>query len=92
MDYIHIEIKRQIKLGGEKQRESQEHFKDAPIILADEPTGNLDEKTSIEILKLLKELSKDKLVVLVTHDYNLAKTVSTRNIVMEDGSVKMILN
>ena len=88
--YSHRNQKTTKLSGGEKQRVviARALAKDAPIILADEPTGNLDEKTSIEILKLLKELSKDKLVVLVTHDYNLAKTVSTRNIVMEDGSVK----
>lgn len=76
--------------GGEKQRVviARALAKDAPIILADEPTGNLDEQTSVEILNLLKELSKNKLVVLVTHDLNLAKRVATRNIVMSDGSVK----
>lgn len=76
--------------GGEKQRVviARALAKDAPIILADEPTGNLDEKTSIEILTLLKEISKNKLVVLVTHDLELARLVATRNVVMEDGGIK----
>lgn len=76
--------------GGQKQRVviARALAKNAPIILADEPTGNLDEQSSQEILKLLKEISEDKLVILVTHNFNEAKDYVTRNIVMQDGNIK----
>lgn len=76
--------------GGQKQRVviARSLAKNAPIILADEPTGNLDEQTGKEIMALLKEVSKDKLIVLVTHDFNLAKDYVTRRIEMKDGSIK----
>ena len=51
---------------------------DPEIILADEPTGALDSKTSVQIMELLKEISKDKLVIMVTHNPELAKVYSTR--------------
>lgn len=56
--------------GGEKQRTviARALAQDSPIILADEPTGNLDVKASREIAALLKEVSKDKLVIVVTHN------------------------
>ena len=76
--------------GGQKQRVviARALAKDAPIILADEPTGNLDSETSEEILTLLKEISEDKLVVLVSHNLEEVKKYATRNIVLEDGNVK----
>lgn len=75
--------------GGEKQRVSiaRALCSDAPIIACDEITGNLDMATSIEIIELLKKLSKGKLVLLVSHDVNEAIDYATRVIVMHDGSV-----
>lgn len=75
--------------GGEKQRVSiaRALCSDAPIIACDEITGNLDMATSIEIIELLKNLSKGKLVLLVSHDVNEAIDYATRVIVMHDGSV-----
>lgn len=60
---------------------------DPDILLADEPTGALDTKTSIQIMELLKEISKTKLVIMVTHNPDLAEKYSTRIIKLLDGSV-----
>ena len=76
--------------GGEKQRTviARALAKDSPIILADEPTGNLDVKSSREIAKLLKDVSKDKLVVVVTHNPEFFAEYATRRVTIFDGSVK----
>lgn len=76
--------------GGEKQRTviARALAKDAPIILADEPTGNLDVKSSREIAKLLKEISRDKLVIVVTHNPEFFVEYATRRITIFDGGVK----
>ena len=75
--------------GGEKQRTviARALAKDAPIILADEPTGNLDVKASKEVAALLKEVSKDKLVIVVTHNPEFFKQYATRRVRIYDGSV-----
>ena len=75
--------------GGEKQRTviARALAKDNPIILADEPTGNLDSNASKEIAKLLKEVSKDKLVIVVTHNPEYFNEYSTRRILVKDGSI-----
>ena len=75
--------------GGEKQRcvIARALATDAPILACDEPTGNLDSKTSAEIIKLIKEVSEDKLVLIVTHDYDSIKDVCTRKIKMSDGEI-----
>ena len=75
--------------GGEKQRcvIARALATDAPILACDEPTGNLDSKTSKEIIKLIKEVAKDKLVLIVTHDYDSIKDVCTRKIKLSDGEV-----
>ncbi len=57
------------------------------IILADEPTGALDSKTSINIMELIKGLSKDKLVIMVTHNNDLAKKYANRIIELKDGNI-----
>ncbi len=57
------------------------------ILLADEPTGALDSKTSIQIMELLKNIAKEKLVIMVTHNPELAKEYSTRIIKLLDGNV-----
>ncbi len=76
--------------GGEKQRTviARALAKDAPIILCDEPTGNLDVKASREISKLLKDVSKDKLVIVVTHNPEFFVDYATRRITILDGAVK----
>ena len=51
---------------------------DPDVVLADEPTGALDSKTSVQVMELLKEVAKDKLVIMVTHNPNLATDYSTR--------------
>jgi putative ABC transport system permease protein len=60
--------------GGQKQRVAiaRAIVKNPNIILADEPTGNLDSKNSLEVMKIIKAISKDKLVILVTHEENLS--------------------
>ena len=75
--------------GGQKQRTviARALAKDSPIILADEPTGNLDASTSKEIIKLLKEVSKDKLLIIVTHDFDDVKDYASRHIRFFDGSI-----
>ena len=55
--------------------------------MADEPTGNLDSKSAREIIKLLYEISKDKLVVIVTHNYDQVEEYATRKIKMHDGKI-----
>ena len=60
---------------------------DPDILLADEPTGALDSQTSVQIMDLLKEVAKDRLVIMVTHNPELAKQYSTRIISLLDGQV-----
>lgn len=75
--------------GGQMQRVAiaRAIVNDPEIIMADEPTGALDSKTSVQIADLLKEISKDKLVVMVTHNDTLAEDYSTRIIKMKDGEI-----
>ena len=75
--------------GGMKQRVSIARClaKDTPIIIADEPTGNLDSKNAKSVLKLLYEISKYKLVIVVTHNFEQISDYATRRITMHDGSV-----
>lgn len=75
--------------GGQMQRVAiaRALINDPDILLADEPTGALDSETSIQILDLLKEIAKDKLVIMVTHNPDLAETYSTRIIRLLDGVV-----
>ncbi len=75
--------------GGQKQRVAiaRALAKDVPIIIADEPTGNLDKRSAESVLKLLSELSKDKLVIIVTHNYEQIEPYVTRKITMHDGRI-----
>ena len=75
--------------GGQKQRVAiaRALAKDTPIIIADEPTGNLDSKSAKEVLQLLYEISKEKLVIVVTHNYEQISNYATRKITMHDGKV-----
>ena len=75
--------------GGQMQRVAiaRAIINNPDIILADEPTGALDSKTSVQIMDLLKKIAKDKLVVMVTHNPDLAKKYSTRIISFKDGKI-----
>jgi len=72
--------------GGERQRVSiaRAIVKNPNIVIADEPTGNLDSKNSLEIMNIIKAISKTKLVILVTHETNLAKFYASRIIEIKD--------
>ena len=76
--------------GGQKQRAviARALAKDSPIILADEPTGNLDSETSKEIIELLHEVSAGKLLIMVTHNYEQVEQYATRHIRIFDGSIE----
>lgn len=73
--------------GGEKQRVAiiRAIVNNPYIVLADEPTGALDSKNGIEVMNILKELSRDKLVIVVSHDNNLANMYADRIINIKDG-------
>lgn len=75
--------------GGQKQRVAiaRALAKDTPIIIADEPTGNLDSESAADIIKLLADISKEKLVVIVTHNFDQVAPYITRKIKMHDGKV-----
>ena len=75
--------------GGQAQRVAiaRALINDPEIVLADEPTGALDSKTSVQIMELLKEISRDRLVIMVTHNPELARQYSTRIIRLLDGEV-----
>ncbi len=75
--------------GGQKQRVSiaRALSKNPNIILADEPTGNLDKRTSDQIFTILKELSKTKLIIVVTHDHESASRFGDRIITFSDGKI-----
>ncbi len=83
----HINKKPNQLSGGQMQRVAiaRALINDPEIILADEPTGALDTETSIQIMELLKEVAKDRLVIMVTHNPDLAKQYSTRIINLLDG-------
>lgn len=75
--------------GGQMQRVAiaRALVNDPEIILADEPTGALDSTTSLQIMEILKEISKDKLIIMVTHNPSLAENYSTRIIKLLDGKI-----
>lgn len=75
--------------GGQKQRVAiaRALAKDAPIIVADEPTGNLDSKSADLVIKTLKKVSRSKLVIIVTHNYEQVEEYITRKITMHDGKI-----
>lgn len=86
----HIKHKGSKLSGGQKQRTviARALAKDSPIILADEPTGNLDSVSSKEIIELLKEVSKDKLLIVVTHNFEQVQDYATRHIRIFDGEIE----
>lgn len=75
--------------GGERQRVgiARAIVKDPSIIIADEPTGNLDSKNTIEVMNIIKAISKDRLVILVTHETELADFYASRILKIEDGKI-----
>ena len=75
--------------GGQKQRVAiaRALAKETPIIVCDEPTGNLDSKSAMGIVKLLKEISQDKLVIIVTHNLEQVEEYATRIVRMHDGKI-----
>ncbi len=87
---LHIQNRKIKELsGGQKQRIAiaRTLIKNPRLILADEPTGNLDSRTSKKILKLLKKLSKDRLVLIVSHNTDDARTYADRIIEFADGEI-----
>ncbi|NBK99190.1 MAG: ABC transporter ATP-binding protein, partial [Erysipelotrichia bacterium] len=75
--------------GGQMQRVAiaRALVNNPDIILADEPTGALDSQTSVQIMELIKTIAKDKLVIMVTHNPELAKTYASRIVEFKDGSI-----
>lgn len=75
--------------GGQMQRVAiaRALVNDPDILLADEPTGALDSSTSVQIMEILKEISKDKLIIMVTHNPELAEQYATRTIKLLDGKI-----
>ena len=75
--------------GGQKQRVAiaRAMVKETPIIVADEPTGNLDTESAKDIIKILKEVAKNKLVIIVTHNIEQVEEYATRIITMNDGRI-----
>lgn len=86
----HIHKKPNQLSGGQMQRVAiaRALANDPDIILADEPTGALDTHTSVQIMELIKEISKDKLVVMVTHNPELANEYTDRIVEFRDGEIK----
>lgn len=76
--------------GGQMQRVAiaRALVNDPDILLADEPTGALDSDTSVQVMKLLKEVAKDRLVVMVTHNPELAQEYATRIVTLRDGTIR----
>ena len=75
--------------GGQMQRVAiaRALVNDPDILLADEPTGALDSETSVQVMDLLKEVAKDRLVVMVTHNPELAKSYASRIVQVKDGKI-----
>ncbi|MGX8850343.1 ABC transporter ATP-binding protein/permease [Amedibacillus sp. YH-ame10] len=80
--------------GGQMQRVAiaRALVNDPDIVLADEPTGALDSDTSIQVMKLLEEVAKDRLVVMVTHNPDLAEEYATRIVKLKDGTIRSDTN
>ena len=77
--------------GGQKQRIgiARAIVKNPDIVIADEPTGNLDSQNTIEVMSMLKQISKDKLVIMVTHEKDLANFYGDRILSIKDGKIDL---
>lgn len=87
-----VRMRRAAKLSsGQKQRLSiaRALAKPAPILIADEPTGNLDPENSAMVIELLRQAAQERLVILVTHEFSEVEHAATRHIVLQDGKVVM---
>ena len=86
----HVNKKPSQLSGGQMQRVAiaRALINDPEILLADEPTGALDSKTSVQIMDLLKDIAKDRLVVMVTHNPELAQAYATRIVDLADGVIR----
>lgn len=75
--------------GGERQRVgiARAIVKNPAIIIADEPTGNLDSRNTIEVMNIIRSISQDKLVIMVTHEEELARFYASRILRIKDGSI-----
>ena len=75
--------------GGQMQRVAiaRAIVNEPDILLADEPTGALDSETSVQIMEILKEISRDRLIIMVTHNPDLAKKYATRTVHLKDGKI-----
>ncbi len=75
--------------GGQMQRVAiaRSLVNDPDILLADEPTGALDSETSVQVMEILKEISKDRLIIMVTHNPELAETYASRIVRLKDGEI-----
>ena len=75
--------------GGQMQRVAiaRALVNDPEILLADEPTGALDSETSVQVMELLKEIAQDRLVIMVTHNPELAEAYATRTVRLLDGNI-----
>ena len=90
VDLWQLRSRRAAKLSsGQKQRLSiaRALAKPAPILVADEPTGNLDRENSAKVIRLLAEAARERLVILITHDFQEAEGFATRRISLQDGKV-----
>src|SRR5699024_9147460 len=76
--------------GGQMQRVAiaRALVNDPDVLLADEPTGALDSETSVQVMELLKEVARDRLVVMVTHNPELAEAYATRIVHLKDGKIR----
>ena len=85
----HINKKPNQLSGGQMQRVAiaRALINDPEILLADEPTGALDSQTSVEIMNLLKEIANERLVIMVTHNPELAQDYATRIVTLKDGRI-----
>src|SRR5699024_9620547 len=86
----HVNKKPSQLSGGQMQRVAiaRALINDPEILLADEPTGALDSKTSVQIMDLLTEIANDRLVIMVTHNPELAEQYATRIVNLADGVIR----